>query len=441
MTREDPRDRPGRPEHAAGRPALDPSVLRGLTQRRMSRRDLLKAAGTGAGALGLSSILAACGVSGTGGSKPSAPTGSPKADELKLIYGDGKPSGTLNFANWEDYIDVDDKGKSPTLAQFTKETGINVSYKTVIPDNDPFLATIIPVEQAGQDTGYDIIVITNGGPVERMIRLGFLTPLDHQYLPNFAANASDSVKDPSYDPGNKYSLAWQSGFTVVGYNADAVKEPPKGFADLLDPKYKGKVGMFGNNQDLPCAALVYLGYDVQTSTPDQWQKAADVLTKQRDDGVVRKYYGQDYIDALENGETIITQAWSGDLFIAAAPKAVGGDGYKAIQAAVPSEGGILWTDNMCIPLHAQHPNDALAMMNFVYRPEVAAQLADFIWYVSPVPAAKDVVLNDLSDPLVANSPLVFPTAVDLAKSHKYKVFKDPAEEEEWNSVFQPIYSS
>ena len=96
---------------------------------------------------------------------------------------------------------------------------------------------------------------------------------------------------------------------------------------------------------------------------------------------------------------------------------------------------------MCIPLHAQHPVDAIMLMNYVYQPKIAAQLADFIWYVSPVPSAKDVVLNDIKDPTVANSPLVFPSPADLAKSHKYKVFKDSSEEDEWNSIFQPIYSS
>jgi spermidine/putrescine transport system substrate-binding protein len=418
--------------------AIDPALLRGLTQRRVTRRDVLKGIGFGAGAL----TLAACGVSGTSSKQSTIPPGqSASPDVLKQIYGDGKPAGELNFANWEDYIDLNAHGKSPTLIQFTKETGIKVTYKTVINDNDPFLARIIPVLQSDGDTGYDLIVITNGGAVERMIRLGYLTPLDHQYLENFEANASDAVKDPSYDAGNRYSVAWQSGFTIIGYNSDAIKEPPTGFADLLNPKYKGKVGMFGNNQDLPCAALVHLGIDIQTSTPDQWQQAADLLTKQRDDGIVRQYYDQSYIDALENGETIITQAWSGDLFIAAAPKSYGGDGFTEIKSAIPGEGGILWTDNMCIPLNAKHPVDAITMMNFVYDPKVAAQLADWIWYVSPVPAAKDIVLNDIDDPVVANSPLVFPSTEDLAKSHKYKVFKDQAEEDEWNSIFQPIYTS
>ena len=161
--------------------SMDPALLRGLTQRRMSRRDLLKGVGAGAGVLGLSAFLAACGVSGTsGGTK--TPTGSPSPDLLKKIYGDGTPAGQLNFANWEDYIDVTSKGKSPTLQKFTKDTGIKVTYKTVINDNDPFLAPIIQTLQSGGSTPYDLMVITNGGPVERMIRLGFLTPVSYTHL-------------------------------------------------------------------------------------------------------------------------------------------------------------------------------------------------------------------------------------------------------------------
>jgi spermidine/putrescine transport system substrate-binding protein len=83
----------------------------------------------------------------------------------------------------------------------------------------------------------------------------------------------------------------------------------------------------------------------------------------------------------------------------------------------------------------------MAMMNFSYVPKIAAINADFIWYVSPVPSAKEIVLNDIKDPAVANSPLVFPTAADIAKTHPYKVFKDSAEEEEWNSIWEPVFAS
>jgi spermidine/putrescine transport system substrate-binding protein len=410
---------------------VDPALLRGLTQRRISRRDALKYGGMGT----LAAFLAACGVSGT-----QTPQRTPAGADLNRIYGKGK-TGILDFANWEDYIDLDAKGESPTLNQFETQSGIKVNYKTVINDNNPFLARIIPSLQAGQPSGYDLIVISNGGPIERMIKLGFLTPLDHRRLPNFARYAGPGVKDPAFDPDNRYTVAWQSGFTGIGYNSKVVKTPPTSFKDLLNPAYRGRVGMFSNNQDLPCPALVDMGFDVQTSTPDQWRQAGDVLTRQRDDGIVRKYYDQSYIDALKNGDTVITQAWSGDIFIESAPKDIGGGGYSELKFVLPQQGGILWTDNMAIPLHAEHPVDAITFMNFVYDPKVAAQLADFIWYVSPVPAAREVVLNELEDPPVANSPLIFPSLEDQQKAHKYKVFKDAAEEEEWNSVFQPIFTA
>jgi spermidine/putrescine transport system substrate-binding protein len=418
---------------------IDDALLRGLTQRRISRRDLFRYTGVGLGAAGLASFLAACGVSGT--KSKTNPTASAGVGELKKIYDDGKPAGHLNFANWPDYIDVNAKGDSPSLKLFTKQTGIDVTYKTPINDNDPFLSRIIPVLQNGQDTGYDLIVITNGGPVERMIKLGFLTPLDHQYLPTWKANADPKTANPNYDPGNKYTVVWQSGFTGIGYNSKYIKEPPTSFGDLLNPKYKDKVGMFSNNQDLPCPALNFMGFDIDTSTPDQWKQAADKVTQARDAGIVRSFYDQSYINALENGDTIITQAWSGDIFIAAASKADGGDGFPEMKFVFPKEGPIYWHDNMCIPLHAQHPVDAITYMNFVYQPDVAAMMADFIWYVSPVPAAKQVVKDTIKDPLVADSPLVFPTEEDLAQAKQYKVFKSQDEEDEWNGVWEPVFSS
>jgi len=393
---------------------------------------MLKYTGMGAGAL----ALASCGVRGS--AKPAATN---SAVNFSKIYDSGKPAGILNFANWEDYIDVDSKGNSPSLEKFTKATGIKVNYKTVINDNEPFLAKIIPVLQAGQDTGYDLIVITNGGPVERMIRLGYLTPLDHKYLPTWDANADPKTKNPNYDPGNKYTVVWQSGFTGIGYNSKVITTPPTSFKDLLNPAYKGKVGMFSNNQDMPCPALTYMGFDIDRSTPDQWKQAAALVTKARDDGIIRSFYDQSYINALENGDTVITQAWSGDIYIASQPKSVGGDGYPEMKFVFPQEGPIYWHDNMCIPLHAQHPVDAITYMNFVYQPDIAAMMADFIWYVTPVPAAQQVVLDQIDDPAVANSPLIFPTTEDLAQAKQYKVFKSPQEEDDWNSVWQPVYSS
>ena len=100
-----------------------------------------------------------------------------------------------------------------------------------------------------------------------------------------------------------------------------------------------------------------------------------------------------------------------------------------------------WTDNMAIPMHAKHPADALAWMNFYYQPKIAAQVADWVNYLCPVPAAKPYIAKQLDDPTVANSPLVFPTAADAKKAFDYYTFKNFNEFNSWNNIFNPIIQS
>jgi spermidine/putrescine transport system substrate-binding protein len=395
-------------------------------RQRLSRRDLLRYAGAGAGAAGLAAFLAACGVSGTKGSGGSS---------ASSVWDNAEKAGELNFGNWPLYIDkVRRNGEVvyPTLEDFTKATGITVNYKTDIQENEQFFGKIRPSLAAGQDTGYDIIVITNGPTLDKLIRLDYLIPLEHSYLKNFDQYAADAYKDPTYDPGNKYTVPWQSGITGIAYNPKLTGREITSFKDLLDPKFKGKVGMFGDTLDLPNFAMVGLGIDPETSTPDDWKQTADALTKQRDDGLVRQYYQQNYTQPLQSGDIWLTMAWSGDVF------QLQSSGSPELRFVVPDEGGVLWTDNMCIPAQAEHPVDAITMMDFVYQPKIAAQIADWVWYITPVPDAQEIIRTDLKDPTVADSPLVFPTEEMYSKLHRYRTL-DPEEEQEWNSIFQPIY--
>jgi spermidine/putrescine transport system substrate-binding protein len=415
----------------------DPAFMRGLTMRRMSRRDLFRSASIGAGALSLGAILAACGGTSSGGS------GGGTASEGSGIDWNAAPNGSLIFANWPLYLDkakVDGQVTYPSMEQFTTETGINVTYREAINNNAEFFGKIQPQLQAGQSTGWDIIVITNGSTLDQLLRLDYLVELPADKRPNFDANASVAVTDPAYDPGNKHTMAWQSGLTGIGWNPQLVEQlrPSNptitSMKDLFDPAFKGKVGMFADNQDLPCLTMVGMGIDPPSSTPEQWQQAADLLTKQKDDGIVRQYYTQNYTNALQNGDVALTMGWSGDIFQLNAEGDVSG-----LQFSVPSEGAIIWTDNMCIPNGAVNPVDAITYMDYVYRPEVQAIIEDWINYICPVPAAQDIILNDLNNPTVGNSPLVFPSADDLSKTHVYYTFSSPEEEQQWNSLFQPIY--
>ncbi len=402
---------------------IDPSFLRGMALPRVSRRDFLRGAGATVGAVGLSAAFAACKISGT------TPTGSPTA---AFDWTKQKSNGSFTFANWPYYIDFN-HGKRPSIDLFTKQTGISVDYKPVILENESFFAKIAPLLRGNQATGYDLMVLTNGFILDEIMRNQWLIPLDHSKLPNFAKYAGDAVKNPVYDPGNRFTAAWQSGLTGIGYNPDLTGREITSFDDLLDPAFKGKVGMFGDNLDLPNFTMKGIGIDPPISTPSDWQKAADVLTKQKASGVIRKYYTQDYIDALGNGDIAITMAWSGDIFQKNAE-----NGNNKLKFVIPQQGAILWTDNMMIPIHAANPVDAITYMNFVYQPSVAAMIADWVDYICPVPDAQQIVATDLKDPNVANSPLVFPNAQDLSRTSRYRVLK-PGEVDRWNGIFQPIY--
>jgi spermidine/putrescine transport system substrate-binding protein len=266
--------------------------------------------------------------------------------------------------------------------------------------------------------------------------------------PNFDKYAGPHVKDPAYDPGNKYTMAWQSGLTSIGWDPVQIKQlrPDNptitSIMDLFDPAFKGKVGMIGDNQDLPNTALLAIGVEPETSTPDDWQKAADLLTKQRDDGIVRQYYEQNYIQALSNGDVALTMAWSGDIFQAN----LSGDS-QGLQFTVPPEGAIIWTDNMCVPTGVEHPVDAITYMDYVYQPEVQAMIEEWVNYISPVPAAQAVVEADAAKATggdatylnnVAKSTLVFPTVDQMSKFSTYRLLTEQ-EEVDWNNLFQPIY--
>jgi len=290
----------------------------------------------------------------------------------------------MSFANWPYYIDTAGENRKPSLELFTKETGIHVKYFHPIQGNDSFLESIQPYLEAGLPPFYDLIVMTNGPQVTKLIDSEWVTPLDQSRLTNFRQYASDLVRDPNWDPGNRYTVAWQSGLTGIAYRPEAVEalgRKPSSLRDLFDPALHGRVGMMSDLNDLGSIGLLAVDVEPADSTEADWTSAADALREQRATGVVRGYFDQSYVAALKRGDIWIGQAWSGDIFQA---QQSGSD----LSFVVPDEGAMLWTDNMMIPANAKHPLDAMAFIDFVYRPDIAALIADWVWYVSPVPAAK-----------------------------------------------------
>jgi len=395
----------------------------------------------------LALILAACGIGpeDSAGPSPADPGDSGATDTAapsESAVGGGEPEDELNFANWPLYIDQDDDGNSPTIQQFEESTGVDVTYTEAIEDNSSFFGTVQPALAAGQDTGYDIIVMTDW-MIGNMARLGYLEPLDlARDVPNFLDNADQVYLERSYDPDNKYSVPWQSGITGIAYNPALVDEEITSMAQLLDPelieKYCGQIGMFVEMRDSMSFAMLYNGVTPADATIEDAEAAQQVLLDQAP--CVRDYYGNEYAQALADGSLAITMAWSGDVFQLQFDN-------PDLQFVVPEEGAILWTDNMAIPKGAQHPNAALAMMDYVYDPEVAAQVAEYVNYIAAVPGAKEIILQHAADAesdedreyleTVANSPLVFPTQEMLDNLYSYKVL-DEDEERQWNEMFQEV---
>jgi spermidine/putrescine transport system substrate-binding protein len=375
-------------------PQLDVALVRGLTEGRISRRTLVRGTAAGVATAGLAGFLAACGVGGSKG------TGAGADKDWEAFWAKQEKQGTLVWANWPLYIDTS-HGKHPSLQMFTKKTGIKVNYKPVIQDNAAFFSQIRPVLQAGKSTGYDLMVLSEGWELTQLINNRWLIPLDRSRMPNFHKYAGDSVKDPSYDPDNTYTVTWQSGITGIAYDPAKTGREVDSIHDLFDPAFKGKVGMMSDDTELGAAGMLAIGIEDQpSSTPDDWRKAADLLTKQRNDS-----------------------------------------GYPNLKFVIPKEGAMLWHDNCMIPLHAAHPVDAMEWINFYYQPRIEALIEDWVWYFSPVPDAKQVIATKLDDPAVANSPLVFPTKSMESQFREYYTFKNVQDHDEYTSIFDPIIQS
>ena len=407
---------------------VTPDLLRGLTSPRYSRRRFVRNSAGLLAAGSLAGALSACGIEGT------RDTGWKTGFDWDGWWKQQQRQGTFDFANWPLYIDRTKDG-SPTLNAFARKNDIEVNYRPVIQDNASFFAQISPVLAAEQAIGYDLIVISNGWELTQLIENHWLIPLDHSRLPNFNRYAGPASRAPSYDPKNEYTVTWQSGITGIGYDPKETGREITSLKDLYDPAFAGRVGMMADNTELGSTGMLVQGIEPVSSGPAEWKQAAEVLRKQRDDGIVRQYYDQSYIKALQQGDTIISMAWSGDVFQAQV------SGNPNLKFVVPEEGGMIWHDNCMIPYRASHPVDAIEWMDYSYRPEVQAQITDWVNYVSPVPDSKPIVAGQLEDPSVANSPLVFPSEGITKQLNDFYDFQGVGDHEEWTSIFDPIIQS
>jgi len=405
---------------------LTAAQLRGLTQPRLTRRDLFRGAGALTCAGALAGVLDACGIQGTNNSGEAA-----ASINWSTWWASKKVNGHFSFDNWAEYIDVTKHGKHPTLERFTAKTGIKVAYNdAAVADVATYYGKISPSLAAGKPIGADLFVMTNGWQFTELVQHGWVAQLDHARMPNFLKYADPTAVSPSYDFDALHSAVWQTGYTGIAYHSDMIEGDITGWADLTKPEYHGKVGLLSDLDELAIASMSVLGVQPETSTEDDWRKAADWLTSKLRPNVT-KFYDQGYLDAFKAKQVPIVMAYSGDVL------AIQSDFPKA-KFVFPREGFTVWHDNMMIPITARNPLDALTWIDFYYQPSIAATVEDYIWYVSPVTGVRQYIADELQDTDYSDSPLAFPPADVLAKAHLYPIMKDRTEHDLYTSIFQPV---
>jgi spermidine/putrescine transport system substrate-binding protein len=365
---------------------------------RYTRADFLRRSAAGGTALTLPGLLAACG----GGSKSTATTAAAGGTETL--------PKTIVWSNWPLYIDINDKTKKhPTLQAFEAKYKVNVRYLEDINDNDSFFGKIEGQLSQGQDVGRDIVVLTDSsGLPARMIELGWVEKLDKSALPNIS-NLQPVQQHPGWDSNRDYSLPWQSGMTGIGYDPKKVGGEITSIKELLtNPKLKGKVTMLTEFGDTMGLVMLANGDDPSNVTDASFDRAVKTIKAAVDSGQIRQFTGNDYAPLLAKGDVWACAAWSGDMVQLQAD-------HPGLKWILPKDGGMIWTDNMLIP-KGGNAYAASVLMNWYYRPEIAADVEDYVNYICPVVGADKVL--EVKDPAVAKNPLIFPTKAMLASVHQ-----------------------
>ena len=313
----------------------------------------------------------------------------------------------LYLYNWNNYISEE------TLHRF--EASCNCRLKQdYYSDNEEMLAKL----EAGA-VGYDLIVPT-GNAVESLIRREALRQLDKKQLPRLS-NLNRDYLNTWFDPGNRYSVPYAYTVTLIGYNADKLRErnlPTNTWALIFEPKYleklKGRVSVMNSARELMAAAMIYLGYPVHDTDPAKWDEAKRLILRAKPYWAT--FSNSTYIKDLAIGNIWVAQGYSNDMFRARADARAAERPFE-INFSIPKEGAVLALDSFVIHRSGGRPDLAHAFINFMLDGDNAADVSNLIGAGNPNAAAMPLIRREITD-----SPAIFPTAADTKKLQMLRDF-------------------
>ncbi len=326
---------------------------------------------------------------------PAAETTEEPAAEMTeepATEGEIGPAGEIVIYHWSEYIDPE------IYTMFEEENAIRI-VEDNFSNNEELLAKL-----QGGAAGYALIVPSDY-TVSIMIEEGMLAELNHDNIPNLS-NLAERFRELPYDPGNKYCVPYQWGTTGIGYMSSEVDEPTS-WAAIFEPDpesaYYGRYTMLDDTREAFAAALVYLGYDINTTDEAQLNEAKDLLIKAK--AGLAGYDSDTYEDLLASGENLLAHGWNGDFLVAQ-------EENEDIAYIMPKEGGVIWVDNICIPVTASEAEKLAAeyFIDFLLRDDIGALLSEYNYYASPNAASEEMLGEEFT-----SDPAVYPPAEVLER--------------------------
>ncbi|WP_144720607.1 ABC transporter substrate-binding protein [Agrococcus jejuensis] len=297
---------------------------------------------------------------------------------------------TLSIYGWS--------GEVPdgVIAAFEEETGIEVTFDS-FDSNETMIAQL----DSGQ-SGYDVVQPSQYA-VQLLVQRGLVAELDHDRIEGLD-NLADTFVDPSFDPGNQYSVPFAWGTTGILYNEACTGREITSWADLWDPEFAGKVYMLDNMLSAYIAGMQVSGLSILSTDEAEIEEGTQALLDQKP--LLAGYNSTNAADLVGAGDACIAQAYSGS---SAAQATAANPDVHFVQ---PEEGGTLWTDSFSIVEGTQNEDAAYQWLSFTLRPEIAAMLTD----EANLATTNEAALAEVQDQSLVTNPAIFVPQEDLTNA-------------------------